>query len=274
VDWSKIEVRSAEARQVMSSGETLVLHMPSTAREVTVLLTVQAILPTGGSAKDFDSVREVPSTRVYPADAFKDLAKAAEAQTKAAAQRKISMTTLAVDAIRPKEAEGKDPLALNEWVKDVINISSDTKFPFPILNGADDGFQGPAPSVYSIAGVFTDPQLQLVVRALHQHKGITLTSLPIATVKDDEDFFQEMPKEQGGGKLKVKPTIGPDGYTIDMIIAPPHEENTREVTTAVTIWDGQTIGIGELVKEDEQGKHLRFLLITAKMVDPPTKPSK
>jgi general secretion pathway protein D len=89
--------------------------------------------------------------------------------------------------------------------------------------------------------------------------------------------------------MEVDPVIGPDGYTIDLNLAPEVTEfegfvnygspintssinalglsttieltpnvinqpifSTRKVTTAVTVWDGQTVAMGGLIREDVQ----------------------
>jgi general secretion pathway protein D len=88
-----------------------------------------------------------------------------------------------------------------------------------------------------------------------------------------------------GVRMEVDPVIGPDGYTIDLNLAPEVTEfegfinygspigtanalggttiltpniinqpifSTRKVTTAVTVWDGQTVAMGGLIREDVQ----------------------
>lgn len=93
-----------------------------------------------------------------------------------------------------------------------------------------------------------------------------------------------------GVTLEVEPVIGPDGYTIDLNLSPEVVEfdgfinygspilgaqynaltatisqptvtdniinqpvfSTRKVTTSVSIWDGQTIALGGLIREDVQ----------------------
>jgi general secretion pathway protein D len=131
----------------------------------------------------------------------------------------------------------------------------------------------PAPGIFSIAGIFNDPQFQLVIRALNQKKGVDLMSAPKittksgvkATVKIVNEFIypkqydppiipqstaqsgttttlfannpsQETPptitpafpqnftKEDLGVTLDAKPTIGPDGYTIDLELNPRVED--------------------------------------------------
>lgn len=203
----------------------------------------------------------------------------------------------------------------------------------------------PAPGIFSIAGIFSEPQFQLVIRALNQKKGIDLMSAPKvttksgvkATVKIVNEFiyprqysppqFTQAPPQGGGNgnntinplsatpptvtpsfptdwtkqdlgvTLDAKPTIGPDGYTIDLELNPRVVDfdgfvnygskiyggawsigsfrnipvaivptpvllttnaikqpvfSTREVNTFVTVWDGQTVALGGLIREDVQ----------------------
>lgn len=83
-----------------------------------------------------------------------------------------------------------------------------------------------------------------------------------------------------GVTLEVEPTVGPDGVTIDLNLIPQVVEfegfinygspiragnavvtenvinqpifSTRKVTTSVSIWDGQTVVLGGLIREDVQ----------------------
>jgi general secretion pathway protein D len=189
---------------------------------------------------------------------------------------------------------------------------------------------GAAPGILSVAGVFTNPQFQVVLRAMSQQKGMDLVSAPKITTKSGQralieiirDFRYptefEAPQVSGGGAgqqftpvvpntptgwetkptgitLEVEPTVGPDNYTIDMTLAPRVVEfdgfinygnpinatvqfvdplaliqrpsgtfqatantinqpvfSTREVTTQVSVYDGQTVALGGLMREDVQ----------------------
>jgi len=210
---------------------------------------------------------------------------------------------------------------------------------------------GPAPGIFSIAGVFSNPQFQVVVRALNQKKGVDLMAAPKVTTKSGQKatiaisrefpYPQEfeppqIPQDSGSGAtggggavitrpadpvitpsfptdfttrnlgvtLVVEPQIGPDGYTIDLTLSPevvdfdgfinygspisapvdtvlstitdattggvigaivqPQPElltenvinqpifSVRKVTTNVSIWDGQTVVLGGLIREDVQ----------------------
>ena len=187
---------------------------------------------------------------------------------------------------------------------------------------------GPAPALLALAGVFTNPQFQVVLRALNQSKGVDLVSAPKVTTKSGQRATIEIVREfrypseydlpqvsqSPGGlfapatptsptafemkptgiTLEVEPTVGPDGYTIDLVLAPRVVEfdgfinygspifanvdyisilganlasgnilvtanvinkpvfSTREVTTQVSVYDGQTVVLGGLMREDVQ----------------------
>jgi len=203
-----------------------------------------------------------------------------------------------------------------------------------LLSGAS-AVSGVAPGIFSLAGVFTDPQFQVVVRALSQKKGVDLMSAPSVTTRSGQRATIEVVREfiyptefdppqipqtfgsvggtngtagaSGGSfpvtpttptafdmrpvgvRMEVDPVLGPDGFTIDLSLAPEVTEfegfvnygspintsatdafgnpttvvltenrieqpifSTRKVTTAVTIWDGQTVAMGGLIREDVQ----------------------
>ncbi len=195
-----------------------------------------------------------------------------------------------------------------------------------------------APGIFGLSGVFTDPQFQVVIRALNQKKGVDLLSAPRVTTKSGQravieivrEFryptqFQppQIPQTTGGGNssgsgmnttinvqpvtpttptafetrntgvtLEVEPVVGPDGITIDLNLVPQVVEfegfinygspilaprigtlanlipssdrvltpniinqpifSTRKVTTSVSVWDGQTVVLGGLIREDVQ----------------------
>ncbi len=195
------------------------------------------------------------------------------------------------------------------------------------------GVAGAAPGILSVAGVFTNPQFQVVLRALSQKKGIDLVSAPKVTTKSGMNAKIEIVREfiyptqfdppqlsanQGttyspvvpntptswetkntGITLEVVPTVGPDLYTIDLQLVPrviefdgfinygspinatveyvapgivdipllerpsltfqatPNTINqpvfsTREVETTVSVYDGETVVMGGLMREDVQ----------------------
>ena len=195
-----------------------------------------------------------------------------------------------------------------------------------------------APGIFGLAGVFTDPQFQVVVRALNQKKGVDLLSAPRVTTKSGQRAIIEIVREfryptqfqppqipqsfrsdapatdplatgltqappvfpvtpttptafetrNTGVTLEVEPVVGPDGVTIDLNLVPQVVEfegfinygspintfsttlgvstrqvitenvinqpifSTRKVTTSVSVWDGQTVVLGGLMREDVQ----------------------
>jgi Type II secretory pathway, component PulD len=204
---------------------------------------------------------------------------------------------------------------------------------FPTL-----GSSAVAPGIFGLAGVFTDPQFQVVIRALNQKKGVDLLSAPKVTTKSGQRAVIEIVREfrypttftppqvptfsstTGGGAaapavvtpttpqtfetrntgvtLEVEPVVGPDGVTVDLNLVPQVVEfegfinygspifavgsnsavsstgvtlfslstpvlltnnvinqpifSTRKVTTNVSVWDGQTVVLGGLMREDVQ----------------------
>src|SRR5436190_11137773 len=193
------------------------------------------------------------------------------------------------------------------------------------------GSSAVAPGIFGLAGVFTNPQFQLVIRALNQKKGVDLLSAPKVTTKSGQRAVIEIVREfrypttftppqvptvsssvvggtnppvvvtpttpqtfetrNTGVTLEVEPVVGPDGVTIDLNLVPQVVEfegfinygsaifgvnpnnisgmtvptvlltnnvinqpifSTRKVTTSVSVWDGQTVVLGGLMREDVQ----------------------
>ncbi len=215
-----------------------------------------------------------------------------------------------------------------------------------LTTGSTTGGAAPAPGLFSIAGIFTDPQFQTVIRGLSQKKGVDLMSAPSVTTKSGTRATMEVTREfiyptefdppqlpQGAGgnitlgggaggqiatpttptafemrqtgvRLEAEPTVGADGNTIELSLSPEVVEfdgfinygspilspasssfqpiaaaantltgyiplnqpervitpniinqpvfSVRKVTTGVSIWDGQTVSLGGLIREDVQ----------------------
>jgi general secretion pathway protein D len=194
---------------------------------------------------------------------------------------------------------------------------------------------GVAPGIFGLAGVFTNPQFQVVIRALNQKKGIDLLSAPRVTTKSGQRAIIEVVREfryprtytqpqvpsisstttalvggvvpvvvtpttpqdwetrNTGVTLEVEPVVGGDATTIDLNLIPQVVEfegfinygspinaigvntiggvlstsvpiqltpnvinqpvfSTRKVTTSVSVYDGQTVVLGGLMREDVQ----------------------
>jgi general secretion pathway protein D len=253
------------------------------------------------------------------------------------------------------------------------------------LLNASNAVSTVSPGVFALSGVMTDPQFQVVIRALAQKKGVDLMSAPSVTTKSGQRASVEVvrefryptefdppqiPQQIGGAinasvsatgassqgsfpvtpttptafemkpigvRMEVDPVIGPDGYTIDLNLAPEVTEfegfinygspiqtgstdalgnpttlvltenripqpvfSTRKVQTSVSVWDGQTVAMGGLIREDVQDvedkipllgdlpiigrlfqtkaedhfKRNLMVFVTAKLIDPAGQPIK
>ena len=214
-----------------------------------------------------------------------------------------------------------------------------------LLLGTSTTTQLLTPGIFGFGGLLTDPQFQVVIRALNQKKGVDLLSAPRVTTKSGQRAVIEVVREfryptqfqppqipqtvgavtsrsdtdiislggsstvpvtpttptafetrNTGVTLEVEPVVGPDGVTIDLNLVPQVVEfegfinygspilaprssfldtvtggiitspqnvitenvinqpvfSTRKVTTSVNIWDGQTVVLGGLMREDVQ----------------------
>jgi len=64
-----------------------------------------------------------------------------------------------------------------------------------LRTGSTNGGQSVGPGVFSVAGVFTDPQFQTVIRALSQKKGIDVNATPSVTTKNGLKATVEITRE-------------------------------------------------------------------------------
>ena len=232
---------------------------------------------------------------------------------------------------------GQDPVtAGNRSGNFAISANAIDALLFPSM-----GATAIAPGIFGLAGVFTDPQFQVVVRALNQKKGIDLLSAPRVTTKSGQRAVIEIVREfryptqftppqvptisggtggtgtvqvnvvtpttptqfetrNTGVTLEVEPVVGPDGTTIDLNLVPQVVEfegfinygspifgtttpvtslnpitgittlltppsvlltpnvinqpifSARKVTTSVSVYDGSTVVLGGLMREDVQ----------------------
>ena len=226
-------------------------------------------------------------------------------------------------------------------------------------------------SILSVSSILTNPQLTVVLQALAQKGGSDLLSAPRVTTKTGvnaqiqvvkeiiypTEFEVTQPTVQSQGDLvtpptvtpgsfetrevgvilNVTPTVGPDGYTIDLTMVPEVAElvdwiqygseitvetgsadeetgmrqsrtyqfnipqpvfSSRNVTTSIVIWDGQTVVMGGLMREtmvtiddkipilgdipllgrlfrtkgEKSEKQNLLIFVTARLVDPAGKP--
>lgn len=177
---------------------------------------------------------------------------------------------------------------------------------------------GPAlGNILSFSSVLTNPELSVILHALSQHGGTDLLSAPKVTTRSGlqanikvvkeiiypTDFTVTPGQVTAGGVgpnvvtpttvtpgnfktrevgviLNVTPTVGPDGYTINLVMLPEVSElvdwiqyggqnknnnfsvpqpvfNCRSLATSIVIWDGQTVVMGGLISEQMVKVHDR-----------------
>src|SRR5436309_957683 len=66
---------------------------------------------------------------------------------------------------------------------------------------------GAAPGIFGLAGVFTNPQFQVVIRALNQKKGIDLLSAPRVTTKSGQRAIVEVIRELRYPRTDTQPQV-------------------------------------------------------------------
>tara|TARA_R110000850_G_scaffold136245_3_gene257367 strand:- start:788 stop:1921 length:1134 start_codon:yes stop_codon:yes gene_type:complete len=122
-----------------------------------------------------------------------------------------------------------------------------------------------------ITGVFTDPQFQVIMRALNQTKGVDLLSAPSVMTRSGDPALIQVGEKRWG----VIPVIGADEFTIDLdLFLPKHgkalfaEGEKHEPSSRVTIWDGQIVAWSDKNKDGST----RTVFIKAQLMDPAGRP--
>ncbi len=117
-------------------------------------------------------------------------------------------------------------------------------------------------------GILTAPQFQAV--CVNLAKGVhKAASLPGAAVKSGHEAVFDIP-QQKGRQIKATPILGADGNTIDLNLQVTSVDAPQAITTAVTIWDGQTVILAG--QATEQDGVQRVIFVSAHMFDPAGKP--
>lgn len=282
-DWSRVLILGTQASNVLSSGETLVAHLPVGEMRVTVLVTMTALRPDGKTATGFDQnlsllspdenkrARDTNLSREELERMAKEEVTTGAKLAAAAARKKIYLTAKVVDVTQPK---GGGPFM--DWVvKNVLTVPGKPEVEEK-ETAINSGFAPAAPGIFSLSGVLTDPQFQVVIRALSQIKGAKLSSLPSLTMPNAAPARFTLPKDQGDADFSLRAIMGADGYTLDMTVAipSPDKDPAKQLNTSATIWDGQTLMLGGPISEDEKGSHSRLIFITAAIIDPSGAPVK
>jgi|GEM_PF-1822241 len=118
-----------------------------------------------------------------------------------------------------------------------------------------------------VAGVFTDPQFQVMIRALKQELTSEVTSLPSLMVRSGQPGMVEVGEQRYGAIAN----LGADEFTIDLaVFLPEHGKalfqpgDDLSTPYMVTIWDGQTVALSVSV----EGEGTRTVFLRAQIMDP------
>ena len=203
----------------------------------------------------------------------------------------------------------KDPEGFTKGLRFFnLNNSQATRMTSVDTAGTPSGTAAPLPmgNIMSFASVLTNPELQMAINAISQKGHTDVLSSPRVTTKNSEQATIKVIEEirypqayeanqiqqasggiasqpinvtvftpadfqtrEVGVILNVTPTIGPDGYTIDLTLVPEvsslaewHQYGTqnglnasqpffmnRTVTSKMVVWDGETVVLGGMIKE-------------------------
>src|SRR5438132_3484403 len=116
---------------------------------------------------------------------------------------------------------------------------------------------GVAPGIFGLSGVFTNPQFQVVIRALNQKKGIDLLSAPKVTTKSGQRAIIEVVREFRYPRTYTQPQVPSIGTTttsgsqvVPVVVTPttPQEWETRNTGVTLEVepvvgGDGNTIDL-------------------------------
>src|SRR5207253_201515 len=101
---------------------------------------------------------------------------------------------------------------------------------------------GVAPSIFGVAGVFTNPQFQVVIRALNQKKGIDLLSAPSVTTKSGQRAIIEVIRELRYPRTYTQPQVPTIGTTtavtsavVPVVVTPTTPQDWETRNTGVTL---------------------------------------
>lgn len=269
VDGKVLHLRKSSVA-MLPDGHTLMLNMGHTPRNPhrTVLLFVTAALidPSGQTLDPADAVQRARRAEMLK----KEAEKASPDKGKKPEGKPVTLEVKTMDLRTAKQ---------EDWLKaisDAIPMPPGAAKPEAAEpQNAATTLAAPllAPGVFTLAGVMTPDQCTAALRALEKRGDAKLVSYPVMTTPSTKAATVSSKsvladKALDGFSMIVTPVTGADGHTIDLTIAATDHTGGRRtgpITTAVTLWDGQTVVLGGLVGEDEKGWLSRLIFISAKV---------
>jgi beta-lactamase regulating signal transducer with metallopeptidase domain len=196
-DWNRVEFYTASAQAELASGETLVMHLRTSKKHITVLITAEALNPTGQKAISFES-----TATMLPSGAGIDL---------------------------PDKAA-------NEWSQRVYRVPQgfpDDKPPMEVLKAAGISFEKNASAVLRDGKITvrnTKPNHELIEMWLGAVKKRVVVSVKAVEMK--EDFLELMKEWVPPLPDAPKPAVVTDPTLLLPAASPPAGEILRQFTTA------------------------------------------
>ena len=102
---------------------------------------------------------------------------------------------------------------------------------------------GAAPGIFGLAGVFTNPQFQVVIRALNQKKGIDLLSAPRVTTKSGQRAIVEVIREFRYPRTYTQPQVPSIASTTSTIIGGASTVPVVVTPTTPQDWETRNTGV-------------------------------
>src|SRR5213079_2689425 len=102
---------------------------------------------------------------------------------------------------------------------------------------------GAAPGIFGLAGVFTNPQFQVVIRALNQKKGIDLLSAPSVTTKSGQRAIVEVVREFRYPKTYTAPQVPSISSSTSSIIGAATTVPVVVTPTTPQDWETRNTGV-------------------------------
>lgn len=251
-DWNtknaspmKVIHHRASKTAMLNDGETLLLPIGDAEpdRKVVLFVTASLIRPIGKKISP-DQLRQLAT----------DPANAPPHQPVAGTPKKP--IRIVVKLLEEKGAEA---------LKAVLPVTQPEALPNPSGTSAiAPPPVVPPPGTLALGGVLTSNQFATLVTALQRGNKVQVTDVPVERVITGEATFARINAEQ---VLQVNPTIGAENLTIDLNLQLLKQGEQPGMTTAVTIWSGQTVILSGVIAVDESGKptHSRAICITAEI---------
>jgi beta-lactamase regulating signal transducer with metallopeptidase domain len=253
VRYEDVTMTSRKFEAALQTGATLVQHFGETkpGRFVTCFITATALRPDGKPANRFDeNTAGKVKSRVVPDAATK---------TSAEEAKRVETKQVFVNAKWVEAPTNAAPIDLPKLLKDFALFLNTEVTP----DKPPGQVEAKPLSPVQLSGVLTDPQFQVIIREVSKRKDMRLLIAPEVAVTPG-NVVKLIAKDR---ECMVIPSLGADGYTIDLLIRSQEGgEVRRKLATSVSVWDGQTVVLGD-------GKG-RLIFITANIIDPSGTPAK